>query len=87
MLNANDCVLVTGGAGFILGDLLWWNRVKLDEYDTVFHLAANAYIPPSNVAPGMTYTIADLVAKLSEVCCLAPKVNYGGQGRPGDAEK
>jgi UDP-glucose 4-epimerase len=30
-----------------LGDLLRWQRVELGEYQYVFHLAANPYIPPS----------------------------------------
>lgn len=40
-----------------------------------------------NVASGMTCTIADLVAQLSEICRVKPHVIYSGQVRPGDAEK
>jgi UDP-glucose 4-epimerase len=40
-----------------------------------------------NVASGTTCTIAELVAKLSQLCHLTPRVAYTGHVRPGDAEK
>jgi UDP-glucose 4-epimerase len=39
-----------------------------------------------NVSSGSTYTIAQLVTALCEVCNLSPEVVYTGQIRPGDAE-
>lgn len=38
-----------------LGDMLRLRRVKLDEYAFVFHLAANAYIPPSVSNPAFDF--------------------------------
>jgi len=40
-----------------------------------------------NVASGTTYTIAELVSKLSQLCHATPQVVYSGQVRPGDAER
>lgn len=39
----NNLSLVVGD----LGDLLRWHRFTLEQYDYIFHLAANPYIPPS----------------------------------------
>lgn len=38
-----------------LGDILRFKRVKLDEYECVFHLAANSYIPPSVENPAFDF--------------------------------
>lgn len=38
-----------------LGDILRLGRIKLDEYQHVFHLAANAYIPPSVANPAFDF--------------------------------
>lgn len=38
-----------------LGDLLRLKRISLDKYDSVFHLAANSYIPPSVANPAFDF--------------------------------
>ena len=38
-----------------LGDVLRLQRIRLDEYQCIFHLAANSYIPPSVANPGFDF--------------------------------
>ncbi|HOG45121.1 MAG TPA: GDP-mannose 4,6-dehydratase [Anaerolineae bacterium] len=40
-----------------LGDVLRTNQVELGDYQIVFHLAANAYIPPSVENPAFDYRV------------------------------